>query len=219
MGADEEDDDLDLGDLEDGDDDEVAATDEPGDTCLPKRRRRGRRKLPEALPRVEIEIVPEEVQREGLDAFKRIGEVVSESVERGPASLVVLRLIRPKFVHKETPEPDPRAEDDGEPEAPVVLIAEPPEKPIERGLAGPGLLAATIGVASSSSRPRSGRKRSSRRRLSRGSPPTSAIRLRRAPIGRWNERSRPDLQRDPPALVLGDPEPNEPNRYPGGCES
>jgi len=141
--AGEGDDDLDLGDLEDADDD-VAATDGPGDTSLPKRRRRGRRKLPEALPRVEIEILPEEVRREGLDAFKRIGEVVSEAVERRPASLVVLRFIRPKFVHKETPEPDPHAEDDGEPEAPVVLVAEPPEKPIERGLAGPGLLAATI---------------------------------------------------------------------------
>jgi transposase len=139
-----DDDDLDLGDLEDGDDDEVAATDEPGDTCLPKRRRRGRRKLPEALPRVEIEILPPEVIQEGLDAFERIGEVVSEAVERRPASVVVARIIRPKFVHKHTPEPDPYAEDDGEPEPPTVLIAEAPEKPIERGLAGPGLLAATI---------------------------------------------------------------------------
>src|SRR5690606_19165905 len=140
----EDDDDFDLGDLEDSGDDEVATTDEPGDTCLPKRRRRGRRKLPEALPRVEIEILPPEVIQEGLDAFKRIGEVVSEAVERRPASVVVARIIRPKFVHKHTPEPDPYAEDDGEPEPSTVLIAEPPEKPIERGLAGPGLLASTI---------------------------------------------------------------------------
>ena len=134
-------DDLGLDDLTDDDDDEA---DEAGDTCGPKRRRRGRRKLPEALPRVDIEILPDEVLREGLDAFERIGEVVSEAVERRPASVVVARIIRPKFVHKETTEPDPYAGDDGEPEPPTVLIAEPPEKPIERGLAGPSLLASTI---------------------------------------------------------------------------
>src|SRR5690606_36221305 len=77
-------------------------------------------------------------------AFERIGEVVSEAVERRPASVVVARIIRPKFVHKHTPEPDPYAEDDREPEPPTVLNAELPEKPIQRGLAGPGLLAATI---------------------------------------------------------------------------
>ncbi|HRI09859.1 MAG TPA: IS66 family transposase, partial [Nannocystaceae bacterium] len=133
----------DLGVLEDGED-EDAATDEPGDACEPTRRRRGRRKLPEALPRVEIEVMPPEVIQEGLDVFERIGEVTSEAVERRPASVVVVRIIRPKFVRKEASEPDPRAEDDGEPEPAAVLIAEPPEKPIERGLAGPGLLAATI---------------------------------------------------------------------------
>src|SRR5690606_26225899 len=77
-------------------------------------------------------------------AFERIGEVVSEMVERRPASLVVARIVRPKFVRKVVITPDPFAEDDGEPEPPTVMIAEPPEKPIERGLAGPGLLAMTI---------------------------------------------------------------------------
>jgi transposase len=45
------------------------------------------RPLPEHLPRVEIEVVPPEVQREGLDAYKRIGQEVSEVLERRPASL------------------------------------------------------------------------------------------------------------------------------------
>ena len=51
----------------------------------------GRKPLPENLPRVEIEILPEEVQREGLDAFERIGQDISETVERRPGTLVVGR--------------------------------------------------------------------------------------------------------------------------------
>lgn len=46
----------------------------------------GRKPIPEHLPRVDIEIVPEEVKREGLDAFTRIGEDVTEVIERRPAS-------------------------------------------------------------------------------------------------------------------------------------
>lgn len=94
----------------------------------------GRRPLPENLPRVEIEIVPPEVLLQGLDAFERIGEQTSESLERRPASLVVARVVRPKFVPKDR---DKNA-------ATQVLIAPPPELPIERGLAGPGLLADTL---------------------------------------------------------------------------
>jgi transposase len=117
----------------------------PGDTCAPRRPCRGRRKLPEALPRVEIEVLPPEVLQEGLASFRRIGEVVSEVVERRPASLVVARIVRPKFARK-----DDAAESIDEqlseetPEVPAVVIASPPERPIERGLAGPGLLAHTI---------------------------------------------------------------------------
>ena len=60
----------------------------------------GRKPLPENLPRVEIEVLPPEVQARGLDAFERIGEDVSEVVERRRASLVVVRITRPKFVEK-----------------------------------------------------------------------------------------------------------------------
>jgi len=101
----------------------------------PRPRPTGRKPLPEQLPRVEIELLPEEVQREGLDAFERIGEDVCEVVERRPGSLVVLRIRRPKFVRRD------RARRD----APVaVAIAPGLERPIERGLAGPALLADTI---------------------------------------------------------------------------
>jgi transposase len=94
----------------------------------------GRRPLPEHLPRVEVEVLPDEVQREGLDAFERIGQDVSETVERRPASLVVVRVCRPKFVRKDRLR---SAET-------VVSVAPPPELPIDRGVAGPGLLADTI---------------------------------------------------------------------------
>jgi len=94
----------------------------------------GRKPLPEQLPRVEIQVLPPEVEKEGLDAFERIGEDVSETLERRPASLVVARVVRPKFVRKDR-------ERGGETD---VLIAEPLELPIARGLAGPGMLADTI---------------------------------------------------------------------------
>jgi transposase len=99
-----------------------------------RRKPTGRKLLPDDLPRVEIELIPPEVEREGLDAYERIGEETSEVLERRPRSLVVVRIRRPKFVRK-----------DRTPEGPTeVLIAPPAELPIERGRAGPGLLADTI---------------------------------------------------------------------------
>lgn len=92
----------------------------------------GRNPIPENIPRVDIVIVPEEVEREGLDAFTKIGEDVTEVVERRPASMVVARVVKPKFVRKE------RSMGDG------IIMGETPELPIPRGLAGPGLLADTI---------------------------------------------------------------------------
>jgi transposase len=94
----------------------------------------GRKPLPEHLPRVEIQVLPPEVEKLGLDAFERIGEDVSETIERRPASFVVARVVRPKFVRKDR-------ERDAETQ---VLVAEPLELPIARGLAGPGMLADTI---------------------------------------------------------------------------
>jgi transposase len=99
-----------------------------------RRKPTGRKPLPEHLPRVEIQVLPPEVERKGLDAFERIGEDVSEVIERRPASLVVARVVRPKFVAK-----DRQRDADTE-----VFVAEPLELPIPRGLAGPGMLADTI---------------------------------------------------------------------------
>ena len=135
-----------LADLEDADlDEDEDGVDDPNDPP-PRRRRRGRRPLPEELPRVDIEVLPPEVLEEGQAAFRRIGEAVSEVVERRPGSLVVVRVHRPKFARKLDPATETiEAQLAGETsDAPAVVIAEPPERPIERGLAGPSLLASTI---------------------------------------------------------------------------
>ncbi len=105
---------------------EVAAHERPKPT--------GRKPFSDKLPRVDFTILPEEVERGGLDAFERIGEDVTETLERRPGSFVVVRIHRPKFVPKER---DRLGE--------TTVLQEPaPELPIPRGLAGPGLLADTL---------------------------------------------------------------------------
>lgn len=93
----------------------------------------GRKPLPENLPRIDIEMLPEEVEALGKDAFVQIGEDVCETIERRPASVVVVRVHKPKFVPKDKTQTDA-----------AVLQAQSPELPIERGLAGPAFLADSI---------------------------------------------------------------------------
>ncbi len=112
----------------------AAATAEQPVKAHTRRPPTGRKPLPEHLPRVVIEVLPLEVQQKGLDAFERIGEETCETIERRPASLVVARVVRPKFVARD------RARDG----ATEVFVAEPLDLPIPRGLAGPGMLADTI---------------------------------------------------------------------------
>jgi transposase len=100
---------------------------EDGSAARPKAKPHGRKKLPEHLPVERIELKPAEVEL-APDAFERIGEEVRELIEWRPASHVRVQIVRPKYVRK------------GAPEA-KVFIAEPQSLPIERGLAGPGLLA------------------------------------------------------------------------------
>ena len=98
------------------------------------RRQPMRKALSADWPRVPIELVPPEVQREGLDAFELIGTDVREVLERRPASSVVVQLIYKKFVRKDRRHNAPTE----------VLAPETVELPIERGLAGPGMLADSI---------------------------------------------------------------------------
>jgi transposase len=93
-----------------------------------------RKPFPDELPRVTIELVPPEVEREGRAAFELIGVERREVLERRPASVVVVEVVKQKFVRK-----DARGALGTE-----VLAAETPELPIPRGIAGPGLLADTI---------------------------------------------------------------------------
>ena len=94
----------------------------------------GRKTLPDEIPRVDIEVLPDEVQRAGLDAFERIGQDTTEVLEHRPASMVVVRIIKPKFVRK--------GRERGA--ATEVFVGSTPELPIARSVAGPGLLADTV---------------------------------------------------------------------------
>ena len=109
---------------------------ERADQTIPEHTRKKpvRKPIPEHVPRVPIEILPEEVKREGTEAFDRIGEEKREVIERRPASTVVVQLIYPKFVRKDRQKDEPTS----------VLVGDRVELPIERGTAGPGLLAETI---------------------------------------------------------------------------
>jgi transposase len=97
------------------------------------RRKPVRKPPPADLPRVKIVLTPPEVEREP-EAFEQIGSEVREVLERRPAATIVVQVEYLKFVRKE-----PKV---GEPTRVVVVPAL--ELPIERGTAGPGLLADTI---------------------------------------------------------------------------
>lgn len=97
------------------------------------RRKPVRKPLPAELPRVVIEFVPPEVEREP-DAFECIGSETREVLERRPAATVAVKLVYKKFARKD------RDRD----AATLVLTPETVELPIERGSAGPGFLADTI---------------------------------------------------------------------------
>jgi transposase len=90
--------------------------------------RRPRRKpLPEDLPREVVTHLPEhDCCPDCGGALRQFGEDVSEQLERIPATFKVIRHVRPKFAcnHCER-----------------VVEAPAPSRPIERGLAGPALLA------------------------------------------------------------------------------
>lgn len=103
--------------------------------ALRRRKRRGRKPLPENLPREEILYeLPESERLCPVDGepMPRIRWEISEQLEYEPASLKVL-------VHKRAVYACPRKHD----EATLATAPKPPQ-PIEKGLAGPGLLAAMV---------------------------------------------------------------------------
>lgn len=88
----------------------------------------GRQKLPEHLPIVEIVLSPPEVSGELAASLVRIGEDVSETLEWRAASMVRVRIVRPKFAVK------------GEPERGIISMPAP-DAPLRRSMGGPGLIA------------------------------------------------------------------------------
>lgn len=86
-----------------------------------------RQPLPEHLPREDTVIEP----AGDTTGMKCIGEEVTEELEYEPGKIYVKRTIRPKYV-------DPDNEDNG------VTIAVLPSRPIDKGIAGPGLLSRVI---------------------------------------------------------------------------
>jgi transposase len=99
-----------------------------------KRRRGGRRKRPESLPRevIEHDLSPKEKCCPDCGHMReRIGAETSEQLEYVPATLKGLEHVRYKYAC-------PNCQEHG-------AIAEKPAKPVEKGLPGPGLLSA-VGV-------------------------------------------------------------------------
>ncbi len=82
-------------------------------------------KLPANLPREQVILEP----TEDVSGMKKIGEEITEELERIPGKLFVKQYIRPKYA---------KAHGGG------VVIAELPSRPIAKGIAGPGLLAQII---------------------------------------------------------------------------
>ncbi|HEW91987.1 MAG TPA: IS66 family transposase [Thermotogaceae bacterium] len=87
----------------------------------------GRLALPSHLPVEEIILEPEE----DTSNMKCIGKEVTDQLELVPAKLFIRRFIRPKYI----------AVTDKTQEQHRGVIAELPVFPIEKGIAGPGLLA------------------------------------------------------------------------------
>src|SRR6266852_9710559 len=86
-----------------------------------------RRTLPDHLPRQTRRHEPKEtVCPQCQGELRKLGEDVSEMLEYLPASFVVIRHVRPKLSCTRCD---------------CIVQAEAPSRPIERGLAGPGLLA------------------------------------------------------------------------------
>jgi transposase len=81
----------------------------------------GRMPLPASLPREEMVIEP----KEDVTGLKKIGEEITEELEATEMKFFVRRIVRPKYA---------KVQGDG------VLIGTLPSRPIEKGIAGPGLL-------------------------------------------------------------------------------
>ena len=84
-------------------------------------------RIPENLPVVEQVIEPQEVTQEP-EQWRLIGQEISEQLDYEPGRFLRRRIVRKKYVHVFDPDRAP-------------ILAPLPEKLLDRGVAGPGLLA------------------------------------------------------------------------------
>ena len=116
---------LKLEELETSEAERPAAPEAPASSTA--RRKRKRRPLPEHLPRETHTHMPaEEACSACGGGLSKLGEDVSEMLEYIPASFKVIRHVRPKMCCTRCD---------------TIMQAPAPSRPIDRGLAGPGLLA------------------------------------------------------------------------------
>ena len=99
----------------------------PSEFSSPRARREHTPRLPENLPVVEEVLEPEPVKSQP-EAWRCIGQEVSEQLDYEPDRFLRRRIIRRKYVHRVDPDRAP-------------LIAALPERLQDRSLAAPGLLA------------------------------------------------------------------------------
>ena len=126
----------------DDDDDDEDDVDAPKSTT-PKKARAKRVPLSEHdLPVEEVVIEPDDIDLASGE-FERIGEDVSEHIDRRPASLVRVRVIRPKYRAKAAPVVDAVVEAAAADVLPSTTIvqADMPDRTLPKSNAGPGLLA------------------------------------------------------------------------------
>ena len=89
--------------------------------------KQSRRVFPDHLPReIETHLPAQVTCTECGGALRKLGEDVSEALEYVPESFKVIRYVRPKFTCAACEH---------------IVQAAAPSRPIERGMAGPGLLA------------------------------------------------------------------------------
>ena len=92
-----------------------------------RERKRGRHRLPAHLPRETRKILPkQQACPDCSGGLKLLGEDVSETLEYVPEHFKVIRQVRVKLACVRCDK---------------IVQAEAPSRPIERGIAGPGLLA------------------------------------------------------------------------------
>lgn len=110
----------------DADDEAAEALLEPVKSSRPKSVKERKPRIPENLPVKETIIDPDPVKA-CPEAWRQIGEEVSEQLDYEPGRFLRLRMVRRKYVKIANPEAPP-------------IIAPLPDKLLERGMLAPGLL-------------------------------------------------------------------------------